>query len=100
MEIRTTHAVALRHYFGVKSQHKVQPAPEYKLEDIIEQLELNDFILHTFKETTPSEGERREKWLIGRAKMIARFIRKTVNNFESSDHDSVNGRLYFIELQC
>jgi hypothetical protein len=76
----------------VKNQHKVDPVPEYRLEDIIEKLKLNDFIIQTFRKMMPSEGEKRKKELDRRAKTIARYVRKTVNNFESSEHASIDGK--------
>ena len=90
MEIRTTHAYVLRHYFGTKNQHKVEPKGEYPLKEIVSELELVDYVREKFKTTIP-QGEKGERWIDKRANQIAGYIKKTINNFQQSKFDEVQG---------
>ena len=59
MEIRTTHAFALRHYFGTDHMHDVNPLHEYELEDIISSLELGLYCQRTFRELYESRDQKK-----------------------------------------
>ena len=86
MEIRTTHAFVLRHYFGVENMHSVQPVNDYDLEDIIEAVDLRtDFqrIFEDIHQMIPrAEIEKRLNTVTG-------FIRRTVAKFQSSDDNRI-----------
>ena len=86
MEIRTTHAFVLRHYFGTDRMHHVNPVDEYELKDVISNLNLRRYCQLTFKELCESQDNRK---IQQRLNTIARFIRKTVQNFQASTDNFV-----------
>ena len=92
MEIRTTHAFALRHYFGTDHMHDVNPLHEYELEDIISSLELGLYCQRTFRELYES---RDQKKIQRRLNAIARFIRKTVQKFQASSDTVLQAKHVF-----
>ena len=90
-EIRTTHAYVLRHYFGIPNMHSVKPVNDYKLDTIIDVLDLVEDCRRKFRSTL-LEGRRGQQTLEKRVKTVARDIRKTLNNFQASASTSVEGK--------
>jgi hypothetical protein len=88
MEIRTTHAYVLRHYFGVANMHQVKPARDYTLMSIIDELDLMADCKRIFKNTLPA-GAKGDRVLKRQINTIARDIIKTLNTFQASDCEGI-----------
>jgi superfamily I DNA/RNA helicase len=89
MEIRTTHAFVLRHYFTVDNMNKVKPVNKHELDDIQDELNIMGFVEHKM-----SGLKRKNRDKVVRS--IARFVQKTIENFEWSADESVNeAHVYF-----
>lgn len=83
MEIRTTHAFVLAHYFGKEQMHNIKSIDRYDLQDIIDKTDL-------FTECKSIFPKLEDKRFRKRLKIVAGFIRKTIDNFQSSDKDKVS----------
>jgi len=85
MEIRTTHAYVhvLRYFFRIENMNNVNPSGDYKLDDIIKELDLQSDCRRIFGATL-REGGRGKKTLERRVKTIAGYIRRSIHNFQSS----------------
>ena len=80
MEIRTTHAFVLRHYFGPQKMNLVNPLNEYALDDIKCVLDLAMKVRPFFPDVDLNCREYKAM-----LNSVANHVRKTVNNFETSD---------------
>lgn len=82
VEIRTTHAYVLRHYFGVHNMHNVKKTEAHVLDDIIDAANLTADVQVIFPDL---EGNK----LKARIESIARFIQQTVKKYEASADENM-----------
>lgn len=95
VEIRTTHSYVLQHFFGVENMHKINLVVDYRLEDIIEELDLISECRSIFSKTLQELGQRGEQVLNRRVKTIAGYIRNTVKLFQASSDTRVEDKHVF-----
>jgi hypothetical protein len=89
MEIRTSHAFVLRHYFGVDNILKVQPTEQHTLESIQNTLDIAEFI----GDAMPNVSDRKKDRIV---RSVARYVQKTVEKFEASaDRQVSESHVYF-----
>jgi hypothetical protein len=69
--------------------HNVNPKEDYSLDEIKNQLDLENDLRQRFRASMP-EGDKGKKWLDRRVNQVARYVRKTVNNFQASSLETVD----------
>lgn len=84
MEIRTTHAFVLKHFFGIANMHRVKPCERYDLNHIIDHVDL----YNECSKVDPKDGDSQRYQR--RLNTIASYIRKTIEKFESSADNTIN----------
>ncbi|KAL7545838.1 hypothetical protein ACHAWF_009187 [Thalassiosira exigua] len=86
MEIHTSHSYVLRYFFGLQNMMNVDPVGDYKLEDIVNELDLRTYCIQKFGVALRAKGERA---LERRISTLSGYIKRIVNKFQSSEDRTV-----------